>query len=187
VPELAVPVGMLLALQGFGVALQAEALLAQHVADNVGGDPPALAGQLGREVTGGLRGPPQRRHRIAPQIRLHQRRQRRPQTRVEINNALAPTTGSAYSPQRCRTGVQFADPQRHRGLAHISGTGDQPDPTMADHPGFRPHQQPPLPLIQMRKDHLELGRQRRLCPLHHAHTTSMTAKIRTYGLFLGAP
>jgi hypothetical protein len=45
VVELYVPVGVLLAFEGLGVALQAEALLTQEVANCIGGDPVALPGQ----------------------------------------------------------------------------------------------------------------------------------------------
>ena len=41
----------------------------------------------------------------------------------------------------------------------------------ARHPGLGPEQQPPLPLIQMREDRLELRRQHLLGDHHAAHTT----------------
>ena len=56
---------------------------------------------------------------------------------------------------------------------------------MPQDPGLRPHQQPPLPLIQMREDRLELRRQQ-LPGIRHAlpHTTTPGAATRTYGLFI---
>jgi hypothetical protein len=42
---------------------------------------------------------------------------------------------------------------------------------MSQHPGLGSHQQPPLPLIQVREDRLELRRQRLACFLHGANTT----------------
>jgi hypothetical protein len=76
VAELRVAVGVVGAFQDPGVALQAEACLAQQVADRVRAHPVALRGQLGGQVTGGLGGPAQRRHRIAAQVRLDQCEQR---------------------------------------------------------------------------------------------------------------
>jgi hypothetical protein len=52
VAELGVPVRVPLALEGLGVALQAEPLGPQQVPDGVGTDRVALAGQLAREVAG---------------------------------------------------------------------------------------------------------------------------------------
>jgi hypothetical protein len=46
VAELGIPVRMLPALNGLGVCLQAEVLLAQQITDRVGTDPVALPGQL---------------------------------------------------------------------------------------------------------------------------------------------
>ena len=89
VPELRVPVRVPLALDGLGVALQAEPPGPQQVANGVGADPVALAGQLGRQVTGGLGGSPQRRHRITPLVRLHQGQQRRAQPRIRISRPPA--------------------------------------------------------------------------------------------------
>ncbi len=60
VVELCVPVGVLLAFQRLGIALQAEALLAQQVAHRVRGDPVALPGQLLGQLAGGFGGPAQR-------------------------------------------------------------------------------------------------------------------------------
>jgi hypothetical protein len=42
---------------------------------------------------------------------------------------------------------------------------------MTQRPRLGRHQQPPLPLIQMREDHLELRRQHLPGNLHHAHNT----------------
>jgi hypothetical protein len=58
-------------------------------------------------------------------------------------------------------------------LADPGGARHQPDPAVPQRPGLSPHQQPPLPLIQMREDHLELHRQHLPGNLHHAHTTSV--------------
>jgi hypothetical protein len=56
---------------------------------------------------------------------------------------------------------------------------------MTQDPGLSPHQQPPLPLIQMREDRLELRREQ-LPGIRHAirHTTTSGASTRTCGLFI---
>ncbi len=187
VAELAVPVGVLPAFDGLGVPLEAEAFLAQHVGDGVGGYPVTLAGEFGGQMTGGLRRPPQRRHRITPHIRLDQGQQRRTKSRVQIDRPLAASTRPAHSPQRGLAGFQFIRTQRHRGLPHPGGPGDQPDPAMADRPGFRSYQQTPLPLIQMREDRLELGCQSCPLPLRCAHTTPTSRPAGSYGFMLCEP
>jgi hypothetical protein len=45
------------------------------------------------------------------------------------------------------------------------------------------HQQPPLPLIQMREDRRELRRQNLHCFLVAAHTTAACRLPGSYGLF----
>jgi hypothetical protein len=73
VTELGVPVRDLIALDGLGVALQAEAFLPQQVSHRVGARPVTLPGELARQCPQRLGRPPQRRHRITALIRLHQR------------------------------------------------------------------------------------------------------------------
>ena len=187
VAELGVPVRVLLPLDGLGVGLQAEPLGPQQAADRVGGDRVALGGQLGRQAAGRLRRPPQRRHRVAPLIRLHQGQQRREQPRVQVSGPLAAPARTPDPAQRPRTGIQLVDSQRHRALADPGSPCHQPDPAMAQRPGLRAHQQPPLPLIQMREDHRELRRQDLPRLLHAAHTTAACRKHGTYGLFSGKP
>ena len=176
VTELGVPVRDLVALDGLGVALQAEALLPQQVSHRIGAGAVTLPGELARQCPQRLGRPPQRRHRITALIRLHQRQQRRPQPRVQVSQALTATAGLARPAQRLRAGLQLAGPQRHRGLPDPRRAGHHPDPAMPQDPGLRPHQQPPLPLIQMREDRLELRRQQ-LPGIRHAlpHTTTSGA------------
>ncbi len=183
VPELRVPVRVPPALDGLGVALQAEPLGPQQVTHGVGADPVTLAGELGRQVAGRLGCPPQRRHRITPLLRFHQGQQRRAQTRIQIGGLLAAAARPARPAQRLRPGIQLIDSQRHRGLADPGGLGHRPDPAMSQRPGLGPHQQPPLPLIQMREDHLKLRRQHLPGFLHSAHTTPMCQTPGSYGLF----
>ena len=185
VAELRVPVRVPLALDRLGVALQAEPLGPQQVTNGVGADPVTLAGQLARQRAGRLRGPPQRRHRIASLLRLHQGQQRREQPRIHVGHALAPPARPARPAQRPGARVQLIHAQRHRGLADSGGPGHQPDPAMPQRTGLSTHQQPPLPLIQMREDRPELRRQN-LAGYHHAaHTTPACRLPGSYGLFSG--
>lgn len=82
VAELGIPVRVLAALDRLGFNLQAEAFRPQQIGNGVGTDAVPGPGQLPRERAGGLHRPPQRRHRIAPYIRLYQRQQRGPQNRI---------------------------------------------------------------------------------------------------------
>src|SRR5258708_40116849 len=76
VAELRVPVGVLAALDGLGVALQAEPLRPQQVSDRISAGLMALAGQVPRQLASRLRRPPQRRHPLPPLPPLHPRPQR---------------------------------------------------------------------------------------------------------------
>ena len=102
-----------------------------------------------------------------------------------VGRPLAPPARPPRPAQRLRPGFQLIDAQRHRGLADPGGPGHQPDPAMPQRPGLRPHQQPPLPLIQMREDRLELRRQHPCRFLVAAHTTSACRIPGSYGLFFG--
>ena len=102
VPELGVPVGMLVALQGLGVGLQAVAGLVQQPLHQRRRRPMALPTQLVGQRAQRLAGPAQRRHRITPRLRLDQRIQRLDQARVQF---LGP----------------FAAPARGAGAAHLQG------------------------------------------------------------------
>jgi hypothetical protein len=145
----------------------------------------ALGRQLVRQHASRLRRPPQRRHRIAALLRLDQRQQRRAQPRIHVGRPLAPPAGPPRPAQRFRPGFQLTGTQGHRRLADPGGPGHQPDPAMPQRPGLRPQQQPPLPLIQMREDRLELRRQHPYRFLVAAHTTSACRIPGSYGLFFG--
>ena len=172
VTELGIAVRVLAALQGLDAGLQAEALLMQQISDRISRDPVPLAGQFRRQHPQRLHRPPQRRHRIAPHIRFHQRQQGRPQARIKIGRALTATTGAAHPPQRLLTGLQLGDPAGHRAFAHPRRPGHHPDTAMPQRPGLSPRHQPPLPLIQMREQHLKLGGQRLLHLCRNAHSTT---------------
>ena len=187
VAELAVPVRVLLSLDRLDVALQAEALAFEHVADGIGGYLAALRGQLGRERAGRLGRPPQRRHRVAPLVRLDQGQQRREQARVQVSGPLAATARTPGPPQRPSAGIQLVHAQRHRGLADPCGPRHQPDPAVPERPGLGSHQQPPLPLVQVREDDRELRRQNPPRLLQAAHSTAACRKHGSYGLFCSKP
>jgi hypothetical protein len=174
IAELRIPVRVLRAFEHLGVALQTETVLTQQGADRRSRYPMSGPGQLAGQRAGRLGGPAQRRHRIPAYVRLHQRQQRRDKLRIEIGEFSATSAHSAYPPQRRLTGVQFSNTARHRSLTHTSSPGHQPDPAMAQHPRLGPHQQPPLPLVQMREQHLELRRQRRLGFPNGIHAASLS-------------
>jgi hypothetical protein len=73
VAELGIPVGVLGAFQRLDVGLQAEPFPLQQSAHRRGRDRMALPGQLLGQMPQRLGRPPQRRHRIATLVRLHQR------------------------------------------------------------------------------------------------------------------
>ena len=187
VAELGVPVRALLALDRLGVALQAEALLAQQFGDGVPADPVSGRGQFPRQVAQRLRCPAQRRHRIPALVRLDQRQQRGDQSRVQIGRPLAATTGTPDPAQRLRAGLQLLHPVRYGALAHPGGPGHHPDPAVTQHPGLSPGGQPPLPFVQVRKQGLELRGQRRLGVLGDSHSTSSCPDSRTDVLIIDEP
>jgi hypothetical protein len=147
----------------------------------------ALPGQLTGEIAGRLGGPPQRRHRIAALLRLDQGQQHRAQPRIQVSGPLAPAAGPPCPAQRLSPGVQLINAQGHRGLADPGRPGHQTDPAMPQRPRLGAHQQPPLPLIQMREDRPELRRQHLLGDHHGAHTTPACQNPGSYGLFSGKP
>ena len=187
VTELSVPVRMLLSLDGLGVALQAEPLLAEQGADRALRDLMPLAGELVRQVAGRQRRPPQRRHRVAPFLRFHQGQQCRGQARVQVSGPFAASARPPHPAQRPGPGIQLVHAQRHRRLADPGRPGHHPDPAMPQSPGLSPHQQPPLPLIQMREDRLELRRQHSPGFFRSSHTTPMWQILGSYGLFFRKP
>jgi hypothetical protein len=75
VAELGIPVGVLGALEGLDVGLQAEPFPPQQSAHRRGGDRVALPGELVGQVPQRLGRPPQRRFRVTALVRLDQRQQ----------------------------------------------------------------------------------------------------------------
>ena len=143
---------MLRALQGLGGALQAEALLAQQPADRGRRHRMPPPGQLCGEVPQRLGRPPQRRHRVAPLVRLHQPQQGRHQSWVVVLGPFAPTTRPPGAAERHwpLARVQLQQALADGGLADLGHLGDGAHAPMAQQPGLGCQQQAPLPLVQVR-------------------------------------
>jgi hypothetical protein len=95
VAELGIPVGVLGALEGLDVGLEAEPFPPQQSAHRRGGDPMALPGELLGQVPQRLGRPPQRRFRVTALVRLDQRQQGRDQVGVLPGSRLASPTWPA--------------------------------------------------------------------------------------------
>jgi len=163
VAELGVTVGMLAALNGFGVALQGKALAVQQPRDGVRADSVPTAGQFRGQLAGGQRRPAQRRLGVPSAGRLDQRQQRRQQRRIGFGGRFAAAARTPSPAQRRPAGLQFGhalrDPRPRR-----PGRGrDNGDTPMAQRAGLTGHHQPLLTLIQVRQHRLELRPQ----DIHH--------------------
>ncbi len=87
---------------------------------------------------------------------------------------------TARRPRPTRRHTPTRSPPEPRSL------GDQPDPAAPERPRLSTHQQPPLPLIEIREDRLELRYQR--FPAHPEPHSAGSCPIRgTYGLFFDGP
>lgn len=113
VTKLGIPVRVLLALDGLGVARQAEALRPQQVGHRVRRDPPTLGPRFGGQLA---RRPPQRRHRITVHVRLQQGQQRRPQACIELDHAFTAPARPARPTQRLPASFQIGHTTGHRTL-----------------------------------------------------------------------
>jgi hypothetical protein len=147
----------------------------------------ALPDQLGGQAPGRLRGPPQRRHRVALLVRLHQTQQGRPQSRVQVRGPLAASAAPEYPPQRCLAGIQFSHPARDSAFSYSGCAGHEPDPAMAQRPRLRSYRQTALPFIEVRQQRLELRSQGRVDPLRSPCTTTTSHRDGSDGLFSGKP
>ena len=145
-----------------------------------------LPGQLPGQVPQRLGRPPQRRLRVTPFIRLDQRQQRRDQPGIQLLGApAAPALASGPAiRERILALLQLEDAPADRGLAHPGHLGDGPDPAMPQQPGLRRQQQPPLPLVQMRQQHLEPQRELITRIRRDRHTATSNPQTRTTMLFL---
>ena len=184
VPELRIPVRVPLALDRLGVALQAEPLGPQQVTDGVGADPVPLAGSAPPASlrvdfvvhrSGDIGSP-----RSSGSTRASSAG-RSPGSRSA--GRLRPPPGRRARPSGSAPESSSATPRDTVASRTPGGPGHQPDPAMAQRAGLSTHQQPPLPLIQMREDRHELRRQRPHRFLCAAHTTSACRIPGSYGLF----
>ena len=94
---------------------------------------------------------------------------------------LASGTGTTHPAQRRHPGLQLPHPLTDRLLAQVASPCHSPDPAMAQIPGLGRGQQPSLPLVQMRKDHIKLRgepvhrpRIQRHTPTKHPHHQNRT-------------
>jgi hypothetical protein len=169
IAKLRIPIRVLLAFQRFGVALQAETLGAQQVGHSIRRDPLAGQGQFLSQLASRLGGPPQRRFRITPHVRLDQRQQRRPAStsasrfrpppgrRIRATRTAPESTSSTPAATVCRLTPRRSDHHRN--------------PTMPQGSRLRPQIQPLRPLVQMRQQRRELRRQHLLNIHDNGHTT----------------
>jgi hypothetical protein len=93
---------MIAAFPRLAVALQAVAELAQELGDDVWADVVAHILQGDRKLLEALRGPQQRRHRIAARGRFEQILEILEQCRILLGLGFATATGPAYSTLACR-------------------------------------------------------------------------------------
>ena len=173
-PELGVPVRVLLALHGLGVALQAVAQTVQQLPDPDVTDPMPGGGQRIGQVPGRLRRPPQRRHRVPASDRVDQGVQRRQHAWVGLGQGLATTTGltdPTLAPTRSAS-QHLGDPSGHRRPRDPSRRHHPSDPTTAQFTSLGTQQQPALPLIELRQQHREL-RHQRLVGTRRRHTSNL--------------
>ncbi|RPK84534.1 hypothetical protein EES46_24045 [Streptomyces sp. ADI98-10] len=187
IPELGIPVGMLAALERLGIGLQPEPLLPQQTGDSVRTDPVALTGQLGRQRAGRLLRPPQRRHRITTFVRLDQAQQGTPQSRVEVRDAFASAARPPHPPGQELACLQVGHALANRCPAHPGRPGHGPNATMTQSSGLRGHQQPPLPFVQVRKQHRELHGKLITNLIRDAHTTPTSPSSESNTLMIGTP
>jgi hypothetical protein len=188
VAELGIPVGVLDAFQRLDVGLEAEPFPLQQSAHRRGGDRMALPGQLLGQVPQRLGRPPQRRHRIAALVRLHQRQQGWEEIRVLSGGRLASPTwpADAAGRERCLAGLQLNRALADGRLADAGHLRDRAHATTAQQPRLDRQRQALLALVQVRQQHLEPGGELTTDlhrDAHAAHTTPASPKTENDTLF----
>ncbi len=125
VPELGVPVRMVVPFLGLPVALQAVIHLPQQLRHLFVADGVSLAGQFVRQRPGALAGPAQRRLRIAPRQRLDQGLQQRGQLGIMPDQRMpsAARTADAFRGQGGR--IQFLNALHDGDPGQPAGPADQ--------------------------------------------------------------
>jgi len=186
VAELGISVTVLGTLQRLGIGLQAETGRPQQPPRRRSRDRVPLPGQLGGQVPQRLGRPPQRRLRVTALIRLDQRQQRRDQPGVQLLSVLAApalASGTAIR-ERILALLQLEDTLADSALAHTGRLSDGPDPAMPRQPCPGRQQQPPLPLVQMRQQHIEPQPQLVTRTGRDRHSATSNRRPRTTVLFL---
>ena len=100
---------------------------------------------------------------------------------------LASAAGPTNPSQRFRPGLQLDHAVADRRLADPGRLSDGADPTMAQQPCLGRHQQTPLPLVEVREQHLKLQGELATDRLGDAHTTSTSRRTGSNTLILCAP
>jgi hypothetical protein len=108
-------------------------------------------------------------------------------TREESMLDLWPAPGPADPSQRFCPRFQLVHALADRGLADLGRLRDGPDPAMAQQPGLGCHQQTPLPLVEVREQHLKLQGELATDRLGDAHTTSTSRRAGSNTLILCEP
>ena len=188
IAELGIPIGVLGAFEGLDVGLQAEPFPLQQSAHRRGRDRMALPGELVGQVPQRLGRPPQRRHRIAALVRLHQRQQGWDQVGILPCGGLAAPTWPADATGRegRLAGLQLEHALADGRLADPGDLRDRAHATMAQQPRLDRQRQALLALVQVRQQHLEPGGE---LPTdlhryaHAAHTTPTSPKTESDTLF----
>jgi hypothetical protein len=126
-----------------------------------------LGGERLGQLPGGLARPAQRALRVAASVGVDQPVQRLQQARIGIASPLGALV-LADAPLRVGGPVELGGATTHRRAGRISQARDPADPAVAQRPGRRAKQQPPLPLGQVRRDQRE-GRRQHLIQVHIAN------------------
>ena len=153
ITELGVPVGMLLAFQDLGVALQTESQIGEHPGHRSVTDLMPELGQRIGQVPRRLRRPDQQRHRVPASLRLHESPELQQQSRIRLRQALPAATGCPHPDRRLRLARQLTNPTGDGVRVHAGSGRDDLDPTPAELPRLGPQKQSTLPLIQMGPQH----------------------------------
>src|SRR5271165_5575161 len=151
-PELRVAVGVVGALAGLAIGLQAELLLLQQLADNRVADLVPEFFEFGGQPAQTLARPAQRRHRIAARLGLDQRVQIVQQSGVRLRQRLASPARPANPIGRWRRRrIQLLQTASDRAGGDARNPRNRGYAAMPRRPSFRRGKKPSLPFIQLRQ------------------------------------
>src|SRR5512142_2134659 len=156
VTELAIAVGVLLALQGLGHRLEAVAQVVEQLTDDAMADGEALPVQGLGQLAGTLAGPPQRGHRVAAGLGSDQGLQGIEDRRGLLANLLATAPRAADTTPGVGWGGEFLQRLLDRGVRESGGPADTPDAAVAQAAGLSGGEEPSLPLVEARQNRGEL-------------------------------